>query len=86
MKCYLLEINLQFFCQDVIDDQKEREDYRNSFQRTHKEIIEISEEIMIHYVGNLLQVQNGEAKTFRIMFQIVYNSLTNKQIKKSVPF
>lgn len=68
-------------CLDCIDDELEREKVQEMIKSTDKEIIEISEDQMQQFAGNMLQVRNSEGETFLVMSQSAYQSLTTEQIK-----
>ena len=67
-------------CLDCIDDETERVKVVNAIVNSGKEIIEISENQMQQFAGNMLQVQNSEGKKFLVMSQSAYQSLTPEQI------
>lgn len=67
-------------CLDCIDDETERNNVVEVIKSTNKEIIEISEEQMQQFAGNMLQVRNSEGKTFLVMSETAYKSLTSEQI------
>ena len=54
-------------CLDCIDDEVERRNVVEVIRSTNKEIIEISEEQMQQFAGNMLQLRNSESKTFLVM-------------------
>jgi hypothetical protein len=68
-------------CLDCIDDLEEREMVKNTLTDSGKEIVEISENQMQNFAGNMLQLNNNEGKTFLIMSQTAYQSLSEIQIK-----
>ena len=68
-------------CLDCIDDELEREKVQEVIKSSGKEIIEISEDQLQQFAGNMLQVQNSEGKKFLVMSQTAYQSLTSEQIK-----
>ena len=68
-------------CLDCIDDEMEREKVQEMIKSSEKELIEISEDQMQQFAGNMLQVQNSEGKKFLVMSQTAYQSLTSEQIK-----
>ncbi|HPZ26164.1 MAG TPA: arginine deiminase-related protein [Kaistella sp.] len=68
-------------CLDCIDDEMEREKVQEMIKSSEKEVIEISEDQMQQFAGNMLQVQNSEGKKFLVMSQTAYQSLTSEQIK-----
>jgi hypothetical protein len=69
-------------CTDCIDDKTERKKVEKTLKSTHKELIRISEEQMQHFAGNMLQVRNSEGKTFLVMSETAFKSLTSEQILK----
>ncbi|MBW8361550.1 MAG: amidinotransferase [Kaistella sp.] len=69
-------------CLDCIDDELEREKVQEVIKSTEKEIIEISEDQMQQFAGNMLQVQNNDGDKFLVMSQTAYRSLTEDQISK----
>ena len=68
-------------CLDCIDDELEREKVQEVIKSSGKEIIEISEDQMQQFAGNMLQVQNSEGKKFLVMSETAYKSLTPEQIQ-----
>lgn len=67
-------------CLDCIDDELEREKVIETIKNSGKEIIEISEEQMQQFAGNMLQVQNNDGQKFLVMSQTAYQSLDPEQI------
>ena len=67
-------------CLDCIDDELEREKVQEVIKSSGKEIIEISEDQLQQFAGNMLQVQNSEEKKFLVMSQTAYQSLKPEQI------
>ena len=68
-------------CLDCIDDEMEREKVQEMVKSSEKEVIEISEDQMQQFAGNMLQVQNSEGKKFLVMSETAYKSLTPEQIQ-----
>ncbi|MHA3046913.1 citrulline utilization hydrolase CtlX [Riemerella anatipestifer] len=68
-------------CLDCIDDLDERQNVVDTIKKSGKEIIEISEEQMQNFAGNMLQVHNDEGKKFLVMSQSAYQSLSPNQIE-----
>jgi len=66
-------------CLDAIDDSQERKNVVKHLKNDGKEIIEISEDQMHHFAGNMLQVQ-GKDSTYLVMSQSAKDSLTQAQI------
>lgn len=67
-------------CLDCIDDELEREKVIETIKGSGKEIIEITEEQMQQFAGNMLQVQNNDGEKFLVMSQTAYQSLTPEQV------
>ena len=67
-------------CLDCIDNELERSKVIETIKNSGKEIIEISEEQMQQFAGNMLQVQNKDGKKFLVMSQTAYQSLNAEQI------
>lgn len=67
-------------CLDCIDDELEREKVQEVIKSTGKEIIEISEDQLQQFAGNMLQVQNEAGDKFLVMSESAYKSLTAEQI------
>jgi hypothetical protein len=67
-------------CLDCIDSELERSKVIETIKNSGKEIIEISEEQMQQFAGNMLQVQNDEGQKFLVMSQTAYESLTPQQV------
>jgi hypothetical protein len=68
-------------CLDCIDAEIEREKVIEVIKNSNKEIIEISENQMHQFAGNMLQVKNSEINNFLIMSQTAFKSLVPKQIE-----
>lgn len=67
-------------CLDTIDDKSERKNVSKHLLEDKKEIIEITEEQMNQFAGNMLQVQGADDKTYLVMSQAARESLTDKQV------
>lgn len=67
-------------CLDCIDQKDERKLVAETLISTGKEIIEISEDQMQHFAGNMLQLHNQNGETFLVMSQTAYQSLLPNQI------
>lgn len=68
-------------CLDCIDNELEREKVQEVIKSTNKELIEISEDQMQQFAGNMLQVQNDKGEKFLVMSQTAFQSLTPEQIE-----
>jgi hypothetical protein len=67
-------------CLDCIDDELERSKVIETIKNSGKEIIEISEEQMQQFAGNMLQVNNNEGQKFLVMSETAYKSLDQEQV------
>lgn len=69
-------------CLDCIDDENERRMVVDAIVNSGKEIVEIKEDQMHQFAGNMLQVSNNEEKKFLVMSQSAYQSLMPEQIQQ----
>jgi hypothetical protein len=69
-------------CLDSIDDDKERNAVKSSLINDGKEIIEISEEQVHQFTGNMLEVVNDAGDHFLVMSATAKKSLTNNQLNQ----
>lgn len=69
-------------CLDCIDDEMEREKVQEVIKSTNKEVIEISEDQLQNFAGNMLQVQNEEGTPYLVMSETAYKSLNQNQIDR----
>ena len=67
-------------CLNCIDDELEREKVQEVIKSSEKELIEISEDQLQQFAGNMLQVQNTEGEKFLIMSESAHRSLNESQI------
>ncbi len=74
--------NFVVICLDSIDDIKERDNVVQHLKKDNKEIIEITEEQMHHFAGNMLQVIGANDQRFMVMSSTAYDSLTKQQIAR----
>ncbi len=68
-------------CLDSIDDKKERKNVVSHLKEDGKEIIAISEEQVIHFAGNMLQVVGTDDKRYLVMSEAAHKSLTVQQVQ-----
>lgn len=73
-------------CLDTIDDKSEKKNVISTLKESGKEIIEISEEQMHKFAGNMLQVGGMGDSKYLVMSQTAYNSLTAQQIQNIEKF
>ncbi len=69
-------------CADCIDDKKESKMVLSSLKDDGKEIILLTEEQLNHFAGNMLQVLGANDKSYLVMSNSAYQSLTGDQITK----
>ena len=69
-------------CLDCIDDEDERRMVVDAMVKSGKEIVEIKEDQMHQFAGNMLQVENIAGKKFLVMSQSAYQSLMPEQIQQ----
>lgn len=69
-------------CLDSIDDKKERKNVVKHLKRHGKEIIDITEEQVNNFAGNMLQVTGKEGRNYLVMSQAAYDSLSQDQIQR----
>ncbi len=67
-------------CLECIDNELERSKVIETIKNSGKEIIEISEDQMQQFAGNMLQVQNKDGQKFLVMSETACKSLTKDQI------
>lgn len=67
-------------CLDCIDSELEREKVQEIIKSTNKEIIEISEDQLQQFAGNMLQVQSEDGTKYLVMSQTAHQSLDPEQI------
>ena len=69
-------------CLDSIDDKKERKNVLKHLKEDGKKIIEISENQVNNFAGNMLQVQGTNNERFLVMSQAAHNSLSQSQLSQ----
>lgn len=68
-------------CLSTIDDKSEKKNVVEQLKSSGKEIIDISEEQMHQFAGNMLQVGGMGAAKYLVMSQTAYESLNPEQIQ-----
>jgi hypothetical protein len=66
-------------CLDSIDDPEEKAAIIQSLKYSGKEIIEITEDQVSSFAGNMLQVCNDKGAALMIMSSVAYHSLSDNQ-------
>jgi hypothetical protein len=74
--------NYVVICMDTIYQEEEKQLLLEQFSLTHKEVVEISQDQMEHFCGNMLQVKNSKGEPYLVMSTQAYNHLEPEQIKK----
>jgi hypothetical protein len=69
-------------CLSCIDDKKERKQVLKSLKEDKKQVIEISEEQVANFAGNMLQVRGLQDTRFLIMSQSAFEVLRKDQVQK----
>ena len=67
-------------CMETIRNQEEKMNLIKHFERTKKDIIDISLDQMMLFAGNMLQVRNDFEETFLVMSKQAFDSLNGAQI------
>ena len=68
-------------CLDTIDDKDERQNVINHLEADGKEIVNITEEQMHQFAGNMLQVTGENEQRFLVMSSAAYNILRPDQLE-----
>jgi hypothetical protein len=69
-------------CLDSIDDKKERKNVIKHLKEDGKQVIDITEDQVNNFAGNMLQVKGADDTLFLVMSQAAYDSLTKYQISQ----
>ena len=67
-------------CLDSIDDKKERKNVLKHLKEDGKKIIEISENQVNNFAGNMLQVRGANDELFLVMSEAAHDSLNQSQL------
>ena len=66
-------------CLDCIDDKKERKNVRKHLKESGKDIIQVTEQQVAQFAGNMLQIKNKDHHKFLVMSNAAHASLTKEQ-------
>lgn len=69
-------------CLASIDDKKEKKSVVKHLKTSGKQVIAITEEQVVQFAGNMLQVKGVNDERFLIMSSSAYNSLTANQLQE----
>lgn len=67
-------------CLESIDNSHHRHDLLEQLEKTGKEVIEISEEQVNEFAGNILEVKSKDGNPLIVMSSRAYHSFTNEQV------
>lgn len=67
-------------CMDSVKDSEEKKTLLNSFKKTGKQIVEITQDQVEKFAGNMLEVKSKSGDSYLIMSQTAYDSLDESQI------
>ena len=74
--------NFAVVCLNSIDDKKERKQLVKHLKSSGKEVISISEDQVVQFAGNMLQVIGANEKRYLVMSNSAEDSLTKEQRNK----
>jgi hypothetical protein len=69
-------------CLSTIDDKSERKNLMKSLKEDKKQVIDITEEQVTSFAGNMLQVKGANDELFLVMSQAAHDCLTQSQISQ----
>ena len=69
-------------CLSSIDNKHERKNILKNLKEDGKQVIDITEEQVNNFAGNMLQVRGKEGQLFLVMSQAAYDSLTISQLQQ----
>jgi hypothetical protein len=72
---------LAVVCLDAIDDRKERNNVLQHLKQSGKEVLNISEEQLHHFAGNMLQLEGHGGDYVMAMSSSAFHSLSTSQIE-----
>ena len=67
-------------CLDCIDNKKEKKTVRSQLKESGKEIVNLTENQLYAFAGNMLEVRNEKGEPYMVMSTSAYESLTEIQI------
>lgn len=79
MMCITQPISI--ICLDVIKDEVERQRVLASFSKTGKSVLNITEDQLNAFAGNMLEVKNKHGEPYIVMSEQAYKSLDFEQIR-----
>lgn len=73
-------------CLESIHDEAERQMLADKLESSGHEIIEISEEQMLQFAGNMLEVKNSQGQPYLVMSESAFRSLNEGQLAQIEKF
>jgi hypothetical protein len=73
--------DIAIVCFDSVDDKADKKLLSKSLKEDNKTIVEISEQQLEAYAGNMLEVQNRNGDKFLVMSTQAYKSLQATQVQ-----
>ena len=73
--------NMVFICFDVCPYEDDKEKLLNYFNKTNKEVIEISIEQKKSFLGNVIEIKNNQDETYLVMSTKAFSTLNASQIQ-----
>ena len=73
--------NMVFICFDVCPYEDDKEKLLNYFNKTNKEVIEISIEQKKSFLGNVIEIKNNQDETYLVMSTKAFSTLNDSQIQ-----
>ena len=73
--------NMVFICFDVCPYEDDKEKLLNYFNKTNKEVIEISIEQKKCFLGNVIEIKNNQDETYLVMSTKAFSTLNDSQIQ-----
>jgi hypothetical protein len=70
---------IAIICLESIDDLGERNKVKSSLEQ-FREVLEISQEQVNEFAGNMLEVKNSKGEKFLVMSERAYRSLSMEQL------
>lgn len=83
----MLTIGIDFaiICAETIKEMNERNRVLNTLKNGGKQVIEITEDQMNQFAGNMLQLKNKDGQLFLVMSNSAFTCLTDMQLKQIEP-
>ena len=73
--------HMVFICLNSIVENDKKIELLSLFQKTNKEVVSISIDQMNSFLGNVIELENGNKESFLIMSTCAFNSLNSNQMQ-----